>query len=148
MKAFQNFHHDGYNTYKSLWQLTSLPQVEEFVYVVNEAQRGMVESIIKQFKQKVLDNLDQFPQQVIHGDFNEQNVLVGKAPSAADYKVIGFLDFGDTQKSCLLFDLAIALTYAMLTTGEIETGGLFLAGYKMTRLIPENEMKVLKVRRF
>lgn len=125
--------------------MTSIPNVEEFVYVVNEAERGMVESIIEQFKLKVLENLDQYPQQIIHGDFNEQNVLVGKAPASNDYKVIGILDFGDTQKSCLLFDLAIALTYVMLTTGQIETGGYFLAGYKMTRLIPENEMKVLKV---
>lgn len=105
----------------------------------------MVEDIIQQFKQKVLVNLDQFPHQIIHGDFNEQNILVGKTPGKTDYSVIGFIDFGDTQDSCLLFDLAVALTYMLLTTGEIEIGGYFLAGYKMTRMIPENELKVLKV---
>lgn len=122
-----------------------MKHLEEFVNVVNEAQRGMVENIIQQFKLKVLNKLDQFPQQIIHGDFNEQNILVGKKPGKIDYSVIGFIDFGDTQYSCLLFELAVALTYMLLTTGEIETGGYFLAGYKMTRLIPENEMQVLKV---
>jgi hydroxylysine kinase len=126
--------------------MTSVPNLEEFVYVVNEAQRGMVEDIIQQFQQKVLDKINEFPQQVIHGDFNEQNILVGKNVSSGDFKVIGFIDFGDTQKSCLLFELAIALAYMLLTTGEIETGGFFLGGYKMTRLIPENELKVLKVK--
>lgn len=125
---------------------SSVPHLEEFVYVVNEAHRGMVEEIIKQFQQEVLDRMDEFPKQIIHGDFNEQNILVSKNASSGDFKVIGFIDFGDSQKSCLLFELAIALTYIMLTTGQIETGGFFLGGYKMTRLIPPNELKVLKVR--
>jgi Ser/Thr protein kinase RdoA (MazF antagonist) len=126
--------------------LSSVANLEDFVYCVNEAQRGMVESIIQQFKQRVLSNMDQFQQQIIHGDFNEQNILVGKKQDTANYLVTGFLDFGDTQHSCLLFELAVAMTYMLLTTGEIETGGYFLAGYKMTRLIPEHEEKVLKVK--
>jgi len=142
----QNFHHDGYNDHKTLWMLTSVPKLEEFVYVVNESRRGMVETIIEQFQQRVLDKLDEFPKQTIHGDFNEQNILVSKTPASnGEYKVTGVLDFGDTQFSCIVFELAIALTYMLLTTGDIETGGFFVAGYKMTRLIPENEMKVLKV---
>ena len=127
--------------------LTSVPHLEEFVYVVNEAHRGMVEDIIKQFQKRVLDKIDEFPKQVIHGDFNEQNILVGKS-SSGEYKVVGFIDFGDTQKSCLLFEIAVALTYMLLTTGQIETGGFFLGGYKMTRLIPQNELNVLKVNGF
>lgn len=123
---------------------TSIPHLEEFVHVVNEAQRGMVEDIIKQFQRRVLDKVDEFPQQIIHGDFNEQNILVGKSGNG-EFKVIGFIDFGDSQKSCLLFELAVALTYMLLMTGEIETGGFFLGGYKMTRLIPQNELNVLKV---
>lgn len=124
---------------------TSVPHLEEFVYVVDETHRYMVEEIIKQFQQNVLDNLDEFPKQIIHGDFNEQNILVGKGNNG-NFKVTGFIDFGDSQKSCLLFELAIALTYMMLTTGEISTGGFFLGGYKMTRLIPPNELKILKVK--
>lgn len=141
----QNFNHDGYNNHRTLWMFTSVPNLEEFVYVVNEAQRGMVEDIIKQFQERVLNKVDEFSKQVIHGDFNEQNILVGKC-SNGEYKVTGFIDFGDTQKSCLLFEIAIALTYMLLTTGEIETGGYFLGGYKMTRLIPPHEMSVLKVK--
>jgi hydroxylysine kinase len=143
----QNFHHDGYQKHKTLWQLTQVPTLEEFVYVVDESRRLMVEDIITKFQTRVLDHLDEFPQQIIHGDFNEQNILVNKIPPSKDYKVFGFIDFGDTQHSCLLFEIAIALTYIMYLTAEIETGGYFLAGYRMTRLIPENEMNVLRVRK-
>lgn len=125
--------------------LSSVPNLEEFVNVViDEEQRGMVENVIEQFKQKVLSHIDEFPQQMIHGDFNEQNILVSKNASG-DFRVSGVIDYGDTQYSCLLFEISIALTYMMLVTGEIETGGFFLAGYKMVRLIPENEMNLLKV---
>jgi hydroxylysine kinase len=142
---FQNFNHDGYTNFKTLWMLSSISHLDEYISIVNEGQRGMVETILEQFKQKVLENIDQFAQQTIHGDFNEQNILVGKSSGNSEYKVTGVIDFGDTQRNCLLFELAIALSYIMLTTGEIETGGYFLAGYKMTRLIPEHEMQVLKV---
>lgn len=125
--------------------LDSVANLEQYVYCVNEAQRGMVEDIIQQFRTRVLANSDQFPKQQIHGDFNEQNILVGKKEGKADYSVIGFIDFGDTQQNSLLFELAIAMCYMLLTTGDISTGGYFLAGYKMTRLVPENEMNVLKV---
>lgn len=121
-----------------------------------------MEHIIQQFKEKVLDHMDEFRQQIvnfrliccsflsllptqIHGDFNEQNILTGKKPGKNDYTVIGFLDFGDTQYSCLVFEIALAMTYMLLTSGDIRTGGYFLSGYKMIRLIPDNEMKVLKV---
>jgi hydroxylysine kinase len=124
--------------------LSSVPKLEEFVHVVDESRRGMVEDVIEKFKQKVLNKIDEFPQQMIHGDFNEQNILVNKG-SNGEYKIAGILDFGDSQHSCLLFELSIALTYIMLINGEIETGGYFLAGYRMNRLIPDNEMNVLKV---
>lgn len=124
--------------------LSSVPKLEEFVHVVDESRRGMVEDVIAKFKIKVLEHMDDFPRQMIHGDFNEQNIIVSKG-SSGDYKIAGVLDFGDSQHSCLLFEIAIALTYIMLITGEIESGGFFLAGYRMNRLIPDNEMKVLKV---
>lgn len=125
--------------------LTQLPKLEEFVYVVNEGSRGIVEDVIQEFKLRVLDNLSIFQKQMIHGDFHDQNILVGKSSSNAEYKVTGILDFGDTQFCCLLFDIAIALTHILLTSGNIEYGGYLLAGYKITRLIPEHEWKVLKV---
>lgn len=125
--------------------LESVPKLQDFVYVVNEGQRQMVEDIIIDFQKKVLDKFETFEKQMIHGDFNEQNILVGRNAANTANTVIGVLDFGDTQYSCLIFELAVGMTYMMATNGDIQTGGLFMAGYSMTRMVPEHEEKVLKV---
>ena len=82
---------------------------------------------------------------MIHGDFNEQNILVNKNEDGDDYRITGILDFGDTCQSHYVFELAIAMAYMMLQTQNLATGGLVLAGYSSVRPIPENEKKVLKL---
>ena len=52
--------------------------------------------------------LDGLPQQVIHNDANELNVLVGP-----DGAVSGLIDFGDTVWSARVCGLAVAAAYAM-----------------------------------
>lgn len=144
--TLKNFDHDGYKNHRTLWMLSSVPNLKDFVHVViDEERRGMVEHIIEDFEQKVLKHIDEFPQQIIHGDFNEQNILVNKASGSSQFKVTGVIDYGDTQYSNLLFEISIALTYMMLIDGKIESGGYFLAGYRMVRLIPENEKNLLKL---
>ena len=44
----------------------------------------------------------------IHGDFNEQNIIVD---SRGD--IHGVIDFGDSQKNPLVYDIAIAIMYMM-----------------------------------
>lgn len=96
--------------------LESVPKLQDFVYVVNEGQRQMVEDIIIDFQKKVLDKFETFEKQMIHGDFNEQNILVGRNAANTANTVIGVLDFGDTQYSCLIFELAVGMTYMMQPT--------------------------------
>jgi hydroxylysine kinase len=84
----------------------------------------------------------------IHGDYNEQNIIVSPCTSGlsqSEYRLAGVLDFGDTSYSCLVFDLAIAMTYLMLQSGNLETGGLVLAGYRTMRTVPSDEINILKV---
>uniref|UniRef100_A0A8D8W8I6 Hydroxylysine kinase n=1 Tax=Cacopsylla melanoneura TaxID=428564 RepID=A0A8D8W8I6_9HEMI len=50
----------------------------------------------------------------------------------------------DSQHSCLVFDLAIAITYMVLQTGDLDTGGYVLAGYNKVRKVPYNELNVLQ----
>ena len=48
------------------------------------------------------------PRQLIHGDANDENILVD-----ADGVRPGLVDFGDFVRSCRVFDLAILLAYAL-----------------------------------
>jgi hydroxylysine kinase len=104
----------------------------------------MVQDIINKFQSEVLDKYDTFEKSIIHGDFNEQNILVEKAENGS-YFVSGVIDFGDTQYSCFLFEVAISLTYMMFCSEKVENGGYFLDGYEKFRQIPEHEKKVLRV---
>jgi len=54
---------------------------------------------------------------VIHGDFNEQNVLVrqdSQSSSAAAVTVVAVIDFGDSEVAPYIFDVAIAVVYCIL----------------------------------
>lgn len=104
----------------------------------------MVNQIINQFQTSVLDNIESFEKSIIHGDINEQNILVSQNSLDGKFHVSGILDFGDSQYSVLLFDLAIALTYMMLSSGHIQSAGYFLAGYETLRKVPDAEKRVLK----
>jgi len=113
--------------------------------VKDEEKRGIVEDVLAAFDKNILANIDTFAKGIIHGDFNEQNILVTETAKGNEFKVSGVIDFGDTSLSYYVFELAIAMAYMMIESKELSTGGLVIAGYGMIRNIPENERKVLKV---
>lgn len=70
---------------------------------------------------------------MIHSDFNEQNLLIAQKADTPLFDVVGILDFGDCHFSCLIFDVAVAIMYAMLDSkGALplaDIGGHLLNGY-------------------
>ncbi len=55
--------------------------------------------------------------QVIHGDVNDHNVLVSE-PGDGPRRVTGIIDLGDAHSAPRVFDLAIAIAYAILETRD------------------------------
>ena len=55
--------------------------------------------------------------QVIHGDVNDHNVLVS-APGAGPRRITGIIDLGDAHSAPRVFDLGIAIAYAILGTAD------------------------------
>ncbi|XP_037960289.1 hydroxylysine kinase [Teleopsis dalmanni] len=144
-RALKNFSHDAYETHKTVWMLQSIPQLREFLYALQDhSRKAMVEEIIESFEREVLTKLDTFEKQIIHGDFNEQNIVVNQLPGQSDYKITGIIDFGDTNKSPLIFEVGIAMTYMMLQAKTLESGGIFLAGYTSIRPLSTEEKSYLK----
>lgn len=143
--ALRHFEHAAYARHRSLWQLDQAPRLKEFVYALHdETRQEIVEQVLEQFERKVLSRKADFAHGIIHGDFNEQNILVEKR-GADEWRISGVIDFGDTSRSCYVFELAIAMAYMMLQSGELSTGGLVLAGYGTVRTVPEPEREVLKL---
>ena len=91
---------------------------------------------------------------VIHGDINEQNIIVkekpgqdDKDPANKDYYINGVIDHGDARISCYVFEVAITICH-MMTEGEvidpIDCGGHVLAGYLTEMELNDLEREVLK----
>uniref|UniRef100_A0A6P4FR98 Hydroxylysine kinase n=1 Tax=Drosophila rhopaloa TaxID=1041015 RepID=A0A6P4FR98_DRORH len=144
-RALKNFTHTAYETHKTLWMLQSVPELRQFLYVVKDQERRLIcEEVIDAFEAKVLSLLPTLEHQIIHGDFNEQNIVVEQAPNQTEYTIKGVIDFGDTSKSPLIFEIGVALTYMILQANDLANGGIFLAGYTSGIPIDNSELAHLK----
>lgn len=147
--ALKRFTHDAYDNHKSLWMLESVPQLTKFLYAVGDEKRqAQVKEVLNEFNTHVLAHSNDFEKGVIHGDCNENNIVVNKtSPASEEFRVTGIIDFGDTGYALYVFELAITIAYMILQSCELHTAGYVIAGYQEVRLIPENERNVLKVSR-
>jgi 4-aminobutyrate aminotransferase-like enzyme/Ser/Thr protein kinase RdoA (MazF antagonist) len=84
-------------------------------------------------------DIDHLPQQVIHNDANEYNVLVGE-----DGGVCGLIDFGDVVHTPRVCGLAIAAAYAMMGRPDPARAVLpVVRGYHEIAPLREDELAVL-----
>lgn len=145
-RSLKSFTHQAYETHKTMWMLQSVPDLRQFLYAVKDEERRLIcEEVIDAFEAKVLSLLPTLEHQIIHGDFNEQNIVVEQAPNqSGEYTIKGVIDFGDTSKSPLLFEVGIALTYMILQAKDLASGGVFLAGYTSGIPLGSIELGLLK----
>jgi len=97
---------------------------------------------------------------VMHGDFNEQNLIVRKLPTGDNqagqttegrYTIAGIIDFGDLQNNYYVLELGITIAYMMLECVKagidpMEGSAHFLAGFMSKRPVPQLELELLRVR--
>lgn len=140
----QNFHHSAYDTYKTLWTLDAAPQIRAFYAALSDEKKKLVESVLSAFEKRVLNIRHKLTPGMIHGDINEQNVVV-KQKDDGSWCLEAILDFGDSQFSCLLYEIAIAMTYAIILSKDASVGGHVLAGYLSRMDLPKEEVALLKV---
>jgi len=77
-------------------------------------------------------------------------VVIGPDPVDGSWDITAVLDFGDTQRSCYVFELAVTVCYMMLLAADsnpLEAAGHVIAGYNIVRPLPEVEFRILKVSR-
>ncbi|SPP79413.1 blast:Hydroxylysine kinase [Drosophila guanche] len=144
-RALKDFSHEAYENHTTTWLLQNVPRVREFLFAVKDKERKeLCEEVIDAFESKVLSVVSTLEHQIIHGDFNESNIVVESATNQTDHNIKGVIDFGDTSKSPLLFEVGIALTYMMLEAKDLGSGGVFLAGFASIKPISITELGYLK----
>ena len=90
--------------------------MERCLELFEAEQLDLVRHVLESFRAHESDFLG-LGSQIVHGDINDHNVLVS-APGGGPRLVTGIIDFGDTHSAPRIFDLGIAIAYAILDTPD------------------------------
>ena len=114
-RALRDFSHPG-SGHSLLWDLQEALRLREIVQFIRDPQSAAaVEAALDDFEHFVSPELGSFRRQVIHSDFNPDNVVV----EAGDPdKVAGVIDFGDMLEGPLVADAAIGASYLRTVAGD------------------------------
>ena len=82
---------------------------------------------------------------LIHGDFNQHNIVVARPFPGAPYALAGVLDLGDCHRAPRLFELALTAAYMAMTSGNVSAVADVLTGYSERRPVAAWAVNLLKV---
>jgi len=146
--ALSSFKHPGYENRNSIWYLNSIPDLKNFAFAVtDEEKRKLAMEIVEEFEKTVKPVEDQLEKAIIHGDFNEQNILCKENPCSGNYEIYSVIDFGDSNYNPLLYELAITIMYMMTKCTVMSpslAGGHVIAGYIKHRHMTSLERKLIR----
>jgi len=172
--ALQTFSHSALDIHQTIWDLDKVPELSSFTYAIQRPEDlALVKDVMKVFAEDVQLRRHQFQRGTIHGDYNEQNILVQQCSTPVppecstsvppecstsvspecstslppEYTVYGLIDFGDSLTSYYVYEVAIAIMYMMLDSKVVDVldvGGHILVGYLRERSLNEVEIDCLK----
>jgi 4-aminobutyrate aminotransferase-like enzyme/Ser/Thr protein kinase RdoA (MazF antagonist) len=88
-----------------LWDVRAAPLLRPLVEEIPDAgRRALVSRALDRFEERVLPEWGRLRAQVVHGDFNLDNLLLDEHD-----RVAGIVDFGDCCHTALAADVAVAL---------------------------------------
>ena len=125
-----------------IWDLEQADRVRDLLsYIQSDELRELAAAALDGYRENVLPVLPRLRRQVIHNDFNPDNVMVdGKNPD----RVAGIIDFGDTIQSPIINEAAIALYYNIdYKPALFRQSGLLLRSYHQTLPLEANELNIL-----
>lgn len=103
------------------------------------------------FVDEVIPHLGDLDEQVIHGDINDENVLVIPNECGDGHEIASIIDFGDMSVSYRVFDIAIAMTYMIILCVNqgnshheaIRMAGHVLHGYQSVNPLSQSALSLL-----
>jgi len=136
--AFSEFSDDAMHR-SHRWDLSALGQHRNKVSLIGDGdRRRTLEWAFHLWAAAGASGLRDLPAGYIHGDANDENLLV------ENNAVTGLLDFGDSLYNPVVCNLAIALAYALLSQTEpLVAAGKLVAAYHGIRPLTEPELQVL-----
>ncbi|WDP85259.1 MAG: aminotransferase class III-fold pyridoxal phosphate-dependent enzyme [Desulfobacter sp.] len=121
------------------WDLEKADQHRASIELIQDPyHRGILEQVFLAFSAIVQPLLPELPRGPIHGDINDDNVLI------LGPRVAGILDFGDCLDNPLVNELAIGLAYHTLDEPDpLGAGAQIIKAYHEKRPLSQNELKVI-----
>ena len=152
--AFQGFHHAGVGSLvKREWDLSQLFALESYIMMASQSERELevLQNVYKNFIKEVIPQLGHLEKHVIHGDLNDDNILVVPSCNGNGHEIASVLDFGDVSLSYRVFDIAICMMYMILLRVKqgdphkeaIRAVGHLLSGYQSINSLTELELSLL-----
>ncbi|MGI9203458.1 MAG: phosphotransferase [Woeseiaceae bacterium] len=140
-KALRGFSHPG-SQQLLLWDVQQALQLRELItHIPKDGVRADVKRSLDEFEKFAWPELPSLRRQVIHSDFNPDNVLIQATRSDV---VAGVIDFGDMLEAPLIVDVAIAASYLRPSEGDpLALIAEFLAGYASVTSLQSIELKIL-----
>lgn len=137
-KDLQSFSHPAAHR-RYTWDIArSADANQKLQYIRDHERRRIAAYFLLQFETEVLPVLGTLRHACVHNDANDYNLLVN------DDKIGGLIDFGDMVYTALINNLAIACTYAMLSTGDpLQKAALVVAGYHEAYALQAEETDLL-----
>ena len=128
-----------------VWDIRHFHQLTELVeHTPNAEHRRLAETSFRLFGATLVPRLGDLETQVIHGDYSPYNVVVDER---SDDYVTGVIDFGDTMRSAVIFDPAVAMANLLGRAPDDpwRDACAFVAGYERVRPIKDRELPLLPV---
>ncbi|XP_041465451.1 hydroxylysine kinase-like isoform X1 [Lytechinus variegatus] len=148
VKEFQDYNHKKPTTFCSgEWSLEKVSGQRHLLDLVDDTLlKDAITKTIDLYEEHVEPIRHLFKKGIIHGDFNDDNIIISKEPipkqSSKKFIVSGIIDFGEVEYSCLIFDIAVALSELVVTHG-MSAPRHFLEGYLSKKNIPITEKNLL-----
>ncbi len=102
--ALRSFFHPAAGR-ELLWNLSAAPRLRPLLDgIADPPRRTLVTRVLDRYEERVLPEWERLRGQVVHGDFNLDNLLLDERS-----RVTGILDFGDCCHTALAADVAVAL---------------------------------------
>jgi Ser/Thr protein kinase RdoA (MazF antagonist) len=139
--ALKDFEHPG-SAQSLLWDLQQALRLRDLQeHIPTDSVRQVVARSLDEFEEFALPGFPLLRRQVIHNDFNPDNILT----DAADPDVVaGVIDFGDMLAAPLIADVAIGASYARPREGDpLSLVAEFLAGYHSITPLTQQETDML-----
>lgn len=124
------------------WDLKhALVNAPKASYIKNPNDRKLVTYFLDLFEQNVFPIQSELRHGIIHSDLNDNNVII------EGEKVNGIIDFGDMAYSPLIYEVAIALTYIMLSneSDPFQKAEVFLQSYHSVLPLKKKEIALLGI---